>query len=547
MPSVSHARPPATWTILIALAFVAHVVYLNGVAEDAFIALRFAGNLAHGHGLVWNPGTLPVEGYTDFLWVIVCAGAIALGLPGVAFAQGLSIAAGLATLGLTYAIGRRLMSWPPAVALVPCGLLAVCGPFATWSSSGMESTLFGLFILVATYQFALFWREGGVTPALAGALALLLATLTRPEGVLIAVILLGLSLMVGLFQARERLAPLALSTVAFASAFGLYFAWRYSRYGYVLPNTFYAKTGGGVAQVLRGGLLAYLFLMQFAVPLAPAALVVVWETGAPPLSRLHTISVVEWFRRSSFIVFAAVIFVAYTANNVLVGGDYMAMHRFFVPVLPFMYLLFGLLVAALYKRLSRPANAVGFRALLAFVAMATFFPSTPLERSFFASPPQQHGDYRGVQIERWHVARLSVIGRFFNGYRRDPTERLATTAIGAIGYYADMQIDDIHGLVDTHIAHLPAPPDFAKHRAGHGRIDLPYTFSLEPTYVMFSRDLTSQPIELWSYVPADLRATVERDYVHTSAWLTDARNGESGYFTFFERRDSAARRRTTGS
>ena len=110
-----------------------------------------------------------------------------------------------------------------------------------------------------------------------------------------------------------------------------------------------------------------------------------------------------------------------------------------------------------------------------------------------------------------------------------------------------MQIDDIHGLVDTHIAHLPAPPDFAKHRAGHGRIDLPYTFSLEPTYVMFSRDLTSQPIELWSYVPADLRATVERDYVHTSAWLTDARNGESGYFTFFERRDSAARRRTNGS
>ena len=211
----------------------------------------------------------------------------------------------------------------------------------------MESTLFGLFILVATYQFALFWREGGVTPALAGALALLLATLTRPEGMLIAGLILGLSLAVALFQARERLAPLALSTVAFASAFGLYFAWRYSRYGYVLPNTFYAKTGGGVAQVLRGGLLAYLFLMQFAVPLAPAALVVVWETGAPPLSRLHTISVVEWFRRSSFIVFAAVIFVAYTANNVLVGGDYMAMHRFFVPVLPFMYLLFGLLVAAL--------------------------------------------------------------------------------------------------------------------------------------------------------------------------------------------------------
>lgn len=533
--------------ILVTLVFLAHVVYLNCVAEDAFIALRFAGNLAHGHGLVWNPGTAPVEGYTDFLWVTLCAGAIALGLPAVAFAQGLSIAAGLASLALTYAIGRRLMAWPPVVALVPCALLALCGPFATWSSSGMESTLFGFLILFAAYQFAIFWRDGRRGPALAAALALLLSTLTRPEGMLIAGIMLGLSLAVASVGARRPLAQLALATVVYASGFVVYFAWRYSRYGYLLPNTFYAKTGGGVPQVLRGGLLAYLFLMQFAVPLAPAVLLTAWETGTAPLSSLRAIDFREWFRRWSFMVFAAVIFVAYTANNVLVGGDYMAMHRFFVPVLPFMYLLFGLLIAALHRRISRPSNAFGFWALLVFVALATFFPSTPLERSFFASPPQQHGDYRGVQIERWHVARLSVIGRFFRGYRRDPTESLATTAIGAIGYHADMQIYDIHGLVDTHIAHLPAPPDFAKHRAGHGRMDLPYTFSLKPVYVMFSRDLTAEPIDLWRYLPDELRAAVERDYVHTSKWLTDERNGEAGYFTFFERRESAERRRTTGS
>jgi hypothetical protein len=90
---------------------------------------------------------------------------------------------------------------------------------------------------------------------------------------------------------------------------------------------------------------------------------------------------------------------------------------------------------------------------------------------------------------------------------------------------------------------MPTPPDFARRRAGHGRSDLRYTFALAPTYVMFSRDLTPEPIDLWRYVPADLRATVERDYTHASAWLTDSRNGESGYFTFFERRDSAARRR----
>src|SRR4029079_1478425 len=102
---------------------------------------------------------------------------------------------------------------------------------------------------------------------------------------------------------------------------------------------------------------------------------------------------------------------------------------------------------------------------------------------------------------------------------RAPSESLATTAIGAVGYYADLQVHDMHGLVDTHIAHLPATPECARHRPGHGREDLPYTFSLRPTYVMFSRDLTSAPVDLWPYVPAEIKPLVDRDYVSQSVWL----------------------------
>jgi arabinofuranosyltransferase len=527
--------------MLIACVFLAHVIYLRGAAEDTFIALRFASNLAHGHGLLWNPGMPPVEGYTDFLWVLLCAGAMRLGLPGLAFAQALSFACGVGIVALTYVIGRRLMEWPTTVACVPAALLAVSGPLATWSASGMESTLFTLLILVAAQQLAWFWRTGSSSAATFAAVALLLSTLTRPEGILIAGLLLGVSALVALAGSRRSLPSILLASVVYAVGFALYFTWRYSRYGYVMPNTYYAKTGGGVPQVLRGGLLAYLFLMQFAVPLIPGVLLAIYERGLPSTSSLRT-DPSGWFRRHAFGVFAAIICVAYTANNVLVGGDYMAMHRFFVPVLPFMYLLFGLTIAAVYEHMTRPANRIGLAALVTFVLAATFFPSTILERSFFASPPQQHGDYRGVQIERWHVARLSVIGKFFKTYRRDASESLATPAIGAIGYYSDMRVYDVHGLVDTHIAHMPPPPNFAQRRPGHGRIDLPYTFSLEPTYVMFSRDLTPKPIELWNYVPEELRPIVDRDYVHQSVWLVDERNAESGYFTFFERRESARRR-----
>ena len=50
--------------------------------DDAMISMRYACNLAHGNGLVWNPAPFaPVEGYTSFAWVaglyLVCIAMLA--------------------------------------------------------------------------------------------------------------------------------------------------------------------------------------------------------------------------------------------------------------------------------------------------------------------------------------------------------------------------------------------------------------------------------------------------------------------------------------
>ncbi len=166
----------------------------------------------------------------------------------------------------------------------------------------------------------------------------------------------------------------------------------------------------------------------------------------------------------------------------------------------------------------------------------TFIHSTAAERAIFAAHQFQHGNYRGVQTERWHSARLELLGRFFKQRRRSPSESLATSAIGAIGFYADMKVYDLHGLVDTHIAHLPPPSTAGRGRPGHERRDLAYTIGLRPTYLMFSRSLTPDPEDLHRYVPEALRPTVDREYQPVTVWLNDPRNRERGYFTFYERR-----------
>src|ERR1700693_4761930 len=61
----------------ILLAFISIAIQnWNQVFDDAFISYRYAQNLAMGHGITWNPGYPPTEGYTNFLLVLIFAPAI---------------------------------------------------------------------------------------------------------------------------------------------------------------------------------------------------------------------------------------------------------------------------------------------------------------------------------------------------------------------------------------------------------------------------------------------------------------------------------------
>ena len=52
--------------------------YAGYLIDDTYISLRYAKNLVDGLGLVFNPGER-VEGYTNFLFVLLGAAALRLG------------------------------------------------------------------------------------------------------------------------------------------------------------------------------------------------------------------------------------------------------------------------------------------------------------------------------------------------------------------------------------------------------------------------------------------------------------------------------------
>lgn len=221
-------------------------LYLAGVAllgewiiDDAGISFAYARNLAHGHGLVSQPGRAPVEGFSNLAWVLLLTPTFWLRLfhpvvtPKVLGA--LAVIGGFALLQRTL---RRLTEreWPGAIA---AGLLAVSPPLVIWSSSGLENGLF-FFLTIALFSLAV--ERPGRWQTWVGAVSALLAS-TRPDGLVFA--LAGAVLVAGDVIAARREGALSralgLHLGAFAALFGSALAYRLSTFHLLWPHPYYAK------------------------------------------------------------------------------------------------------------------------------------------------------------------------------------------------------------------------------------------------------------------------------------------------------------------
>ena len=135
--------------------------------DDAYIAFRYVSNSRQGWGYTWNPPPFrAVEGYTSFLWVVlldlVWRG---FGVEPPRAANALALVFSAASLALVVAMVLRLRLSPALarqrtalLALVLLGILSN-RTFLAWTSSGLETALFGCLLLGWVYA-ALFLAAG---------------------------------------------------------------------------------------------------------------------------------------------------------------------------------------------------------------------------------------------------------------------------------------------------------------------------------------------------------------------------------------------------
>ena len=118
-------------------------VYFDFTQDDAFITFRYAANYLDGHGLVYNIGER-VEGYTNFLWLIIMILVKLAGGEFVIFSRTIGILCGIGTIIFTYLIGIRIFGRRSLLPGLCSFLLGSVYSFAYWSVAGLETASFAL-------------------------------------------------------------------------------------------------------------------------------------------------------------------------------------------------------------------------------------------------------------------------------------------------------------------------------------------------------------------------------------------------------------------
>jgi hypothetical protein len=129
--------------VLVALAAVCVSLAKTGdfVTDDAAITLRYSKLWVDGHGITWNPGEDPVEGYTNFSHVVLGAAAIKLGLPPLGTLRVTGQLSLVLLVLVVYALAFDVLR-SRLFAIAAATWVAIHPAFGYWASSGLETGLY---------------------------------------------------------------------------------------------------------------------------------------------------------------------------------------------------------------------------------------------------------------------------------------------------------------------------------------------------------------------------------------------------------------------
>ncbi len=441
--AMNRLRGSAFVTLLLGIQLMTVIVRNGWLSDDAYITFRTAYNWIHGFGPVWNVGER-VQSYTHPLWLLLLTPAF--GLTGEVYYTTLALSLGL-TLATTWAVvrwagERAALAWLLLLAL------SLSKAFVEYATSGLENPLTHLLLALfmgLALRPQLSRRHLFLLSLLAG-----LGVLNRMDTLL----LFGPPLLYAWWRGTSAGSPGRGSLgdlLALVAGFLPWLAWEgfaLAYYGFLFPNTAYAKLNTGIGQ----GELTHQGLLYLLNALATDPVTVAVILSGLLLSLGDRRPALRW---------SGVALALYLAYVVRIGGDFMAGRFLSAP-----FLMALLLLAEQVSRLPRRILLAGAAVLM---AMALANPSqSPLLATLGAdADPPQISESGIVDERRYYLDRTGLLAAA-RGKRlpergivqgvTDPVLRVDCGGIGLRGFTASpfTHVVDSCGLTDPLLARLPA-------------------------------------------------------------------------------------------
>lgn len=458
--------------------------------DDAMISMRYARNLAHGYGLVWNPGGARVEGYTNPLWVLYMALIHLLPISESKTSLLVQITAAIcltANLFFVRKIALAVTDRSQPVALAAVLLTSAYLPINNWSLQGMEVSVLVLVMSVCLWLALKCLADGRFRPSFY--ILLGISTLVRPD---MAVPFGGFLLFLVLFDPPNRRRHLIWGTSILLGFWAAQTLFRWWYFGDTLPNTYYLKLTGypSALRIFHGAVV----LAQFA-----------WNANLL-LFILPFMLLLRRDRRILLLLWALILQMVY---SVYVGGDAweywggsnryicIAMSGFFVLLAYALFEASQLIVGTIMGQLRTGHVATKaqwrlgiFSLLIAFslVSVNSIYGLDALAEAFLLTPPLHSGPGGENQGEVEQSLMLRKI--------TTSNATLAVVRAGTIPYFSERPSVDLLGKNDRYIAHEPMRRSlfgwhrFIEFRPGHMKYDYGYSIGQQEPDVV---------VQLWDH------------------------------------------------